>query len=248
VPVSITCACGKKLTVGDALIGKRVRCPQCQQVLSVPEEKSASPETPNSGQKTVSDAAAEKRRSAAAGTGGKRKSKLLWFAVIGGGLLLSCCCLAGLGGGVLFMLVPREKELAGNFPIEEKGTWTSSDRKTNIPQKSNIRAAFRGYVVPLKANKTYAISLNREGGDTDPFLMVENLDGLIAAFDGDHGGSASAKVVYTPTKDGNYHIRAATLKGTGDFTLTIRELTSGQSLAPGGQYNFLLCSQFTCRH
>ena len=35
MPISLTCDCGKKLTVKDELVGKRVRCPGCQATLTV---------------------------------------------------------------------------------------------------------------------------------------------------------------------------------------------------------------------
>jgi Scramblase len=40
VPISLTCDCGKKLTVKDELAGKRVRCPGCQATLTVAAAKS----------------------------------------------------------------------------------------------------------------------------------------------------------------------------------------------------------------
>jgi hypothetical protein len=86
--------------------------------------------------------------------------------------------------------------------------------------------------VPLKANTTYVLLLNQDGGDSDPYLMVENLEGKIAAEDDDGGGFPNAKVIYTPKKDGDYRIRAATLKGSGPFTLTIQELKAGPNPAP----------------
>ena len=41
MPISITCECGKKLTVKDELAGKRVRCPACQAILTVTAAKAA---------------------------------------------------------------------------------------------------------------------------------------------------------------------------------------------------------------
>ncbi len=37
MPISITCQCGKKLKAPDKLAGKKVKCPACQHLLTVPE-------------------------------------------------------------------------------------------------------------------------------------------------------------------------------------------------------------------
>ena len=37
MPISITCQCGKKLKAPDTLAGKKVKCPACQQLLTVSE-------------------------------------------------------------------------------------------------------------------------------------------------------------------------------------------------------------------
>jgi hypothetical protein len=242
MPVNVSCECGKKITVAEKLIGKRVKCPACQQVLSVPAAASdaamAQPtddESQTGGKKTSADAPTKKQSaSPEKQPGSKKKSKALLFVGLGAAALLSCCCLGVIGAGIFYMMVPQDKVLTGNFPIEEKGTWSSSNRKTRIPNplKADIKASYVGYVVPLKANTTYVILLMQNGGDSEPCLMVENLDGKIAAQDGDGGGQQNAKVVYTPKKDGDYHIRAATLKGSGDFTLIIQELKAGQNPAP----------------
>jgi hypothetical protein len=43
MPVSFSCPCGKKLRVGDELVGRRVKCPGCARVLSVPAPAAAKP-------------------------------------------------------------------------------------------------------------------------------------------------------------------------------------------------------------
>ncbi|MFM9960137.1 MAG: hypothetical protein ACKV2Q_02815 [Planctomycetaceae bacterium] len=41
MPIKVTCACGKKLAVKDELAGKKVKCPACQKLLSIPKPKVA---------------------------------------------------------------------------------------------------------------------------------------------------------------------------------------------------------------
>ncbi len=39
MPIKVACACGKKLAVKDELAGKKVKCPACQKLLSIPKPK-----------------------------------------------------------------------------------------------------------------------------------------------------------------------------------------------------------------
>ncbi len=43
MPVYITCECDSKLKVPERLRGKKVRCPECDETITVPDEESASP-------------------------------------------------------------------------------------------------------------------------------------------------------------------------------------------------------------
>ena len=37
MPHKIYCPCGQKLSVNEELLGKHIRCPRCQRVLSAPQ-------------------------------------------------------------------------------------------------------------------------------------------------------------------------------------------------------------------
>ncbi len=39
MPIKVACSCGKKLAVKDELAGKKVKCPACQKLLSIPKPK-----------------------------------------------------------------------------------------------------------------------------------------------------------------------------------------------------------------
>jgi phage FluMu protein Com len=45
MPVTFECSCGKQLRVADEFAGKRIRCPACKEVQTVPETAAASPIT-----------------------------------------------------------------------------------------------------------------------------------------------------------------------------------------------------------
>src|SRR5262245_24392032 len=36
MPLTLTCGCGKSLRVGDALAGKKIRCPACREICAIP--------------------------------------------------------------------------------------------------------------------------------------------------------------------------------------------------------------------
>ena len=59
MPIVMTCECGKPLQVRDELAGKRVRCPVCQKVLTVPEQSPAAEEAGYRVQAETSRPAAE---------------------------------------------------------------------------------------------------------------------------------------------------------------------------------------------
>ncbi len=46
MPISIACDCGKQLRVKDELAGRRVKCPECGEVLTVPGGAAAQPRPP----------------------------------------------------------------------------------------------------------------------------------------------------------------------------------------------------------
>jgi hypothetical protein len=46
VPITFSCECGKTLRVKDELAGKRVRCPNCQEILAVPDDAEAGIQSP----------------------------------------------------------------------------------------------------------------------------------------------------------------------------------------------------------
>lgn len=39
MPISLSCVCGRALKVKDELAGKKIRCPACQDILTVPAKK-----------------------------------------------------------------------------------------------------------------------------------------------------------------------------------------------------------------
>jgi hypothetical protein len=210
--IQFVCDCGKKISVGEDLVGKRVRCPACQHVVTVPTDDDG-------------DERDDQSRSRPDKT--KKKSSTVLYIGLGAGvLLLSCCCLGGVGVGLFFLMAQNDKVLAGAFPLEEQGTWSSTDRHTTVSQGLIGQASvpYKGYKVPLKGNKTYVIDLIRTDSKSDPYLVLEDPNGKTVATNDDWGKGLDARIVYTPPKDGEYRILAATIREHGSFTLKITEM------------------------
>jgi hypothetical protein len=217
--IQFVCDCGKRISVGEDMVGKRVRCPACQHVVTVPTDDDG-----------------DERDDRARGRPGKSKKKssaMLYIGLGAGVLLLSCCCLGGVGVGLFFLMAQNDKVLAGTFPLEEKGTWSSTDRHTTVSQGLlvSINVPYKGYKVPLKANRTYVIDLIRNDSNSDPYLVLQDPDGKTVATNDDWGKGLDARIVYTPPKDGEYRILAATIADMGSFTLKIE---SREPPPPGG--------------
>jgi hypothetical protein len=219
--VQFVCECGKKISVSEEMVGKRVRCPACQRVITVPTDHGG-------------DKRDDRPRSRSRGETKKKSSTMLYVGIGASVLLLSCCCLGGLVGAFFFFVLPSDKVLAGSFPIEESGTWTSMDRKTEVVEKLKfpLKVPYKAYKVPLKANTTYVIDLLPVGPGTDPYLVLEDPDGKRVAANDDYAfPRLDGTIVYTPTKDGDYRILAATIKELGAFKLKIAEAKPG--MGPG---------------
>jgi WD40 repeat protein len=92
---------------------------------------------------------------------------------------------------------------------------------------STFRSFRKTYQVQLQAGRHYLIDL---GGDFDTLLRVEDDNFLTLAVNDDVTPPAvlDSRLVFTPARDGVYHLVATSFKPgvTGDFTLRVREVDS----------------------
>ncbi len=95
------------------------------------------------------------------------------------------------------------------------------------------------YRLRLKGGTPYRLDL--VSGEIDSFLIVQDQGGRQLALDDDSGGGLNARLTFTPPADGVYRVYAATLKGAGKFTLSVRQDSGGGAAAgnvaeigPGG--------------
>jgi hypothetical protein len=107
------------------------------------------------------------------------------------------------------------------FKLEFEG------KELDLPMHSKL------YRVKLQAGKQYTITLDAAQKTWDPFLVIQNPDGKTVAFDDDGGEGLNSRLSYKPTKEGDYKVYAAALRGTGAYTLKITEAATQKEQAVG---------------
>jgi hypothetical protein len=124
--ISLSCECGKKLAVKDELAGKKVKCPGCASVLTVPAANSEEA-TPAALPPLEEDEAPlpPRKKSTKMNGGGKKKSnKMLWIGAAAGVLVLGFCCV-GIAGGAAWWFLLRggpEKPILGKWGMDVEAT------------------------------------------------------------------------------------------------------------------------------
>lgn len=89
---------------------------------------------------------------------------------------------------------------------------------------------FKEHRVKLKAGVAYVIEMGSvDGNQLDPFLRLETDQGIALAEDDDGGGFPNARIVYTPSSDGEFRIIATTFMAaqTGAYSLSVAEVARG---------------------
>ncbi len=125
-----------------------------------------------------------------------------------------------------YTLKVRPVILAAKPLLAASGKFTDKDMK--YPDRNSY---YKSYPIKLKAGRTYLIDLvHPEGSTVDPYLYLKDGEQVVAS-DDDSGGNLNARIVYTPTKDGEFTIIATTLRAgmTGDYTLTVRGAIGGKA-------------------
>jgi hypothetical protein len=121
--ISVTCECGKKLTVKDEIAGKRAKCPDCQAVLTVPLAVSSN--------------------------GQKKSNKMIWIAAGAGVLVLGFCCLStvAIGGWFFFLRGPSlDPRLVGKWTTDV-AAMKKANPKQFIVGSANIEFKSDGTVI-----------------------------------------------------------------------------------------------------
>jgi len=116
----------------------------------------------------------------------------------------------------------------GKGGLKSEGKIEATDNKVEVMipgLDKTIPMPAKLYNVKLKGGTKYQMDMVSD--DLDAFLVVQDAGGKQLAFDDDSGGKLNARLEFTPTKDGNYKVYAASLRGTGNFSLSIKAAGGG---------------------
>jgi hypothetical protein len=166
--ISLTCECGKKLAVKDELAGKRVKCPGCGNLLtvpslteSVPVKKRAAAVADDEEDQDEERPRKKKKKSRRAG----KSNKTLWIGAGIGVVVLGFCCL-GIGGAGLWWLARGgpEKPILGKWAIDidamKKNNFALKEAFKNLPPpaaamaEQQLLATFAKFTIEIKADGT----------------------------------------------------------------------------------------------
>jgi CHAT domain-containing protein/tetratricopeptide (TPR) repeat protein len=116
----------------------------------------------------------------------------------------------------------------GKDGLKLEGNVAAGDPRVKVvvsPTQSGALPAKR-FMVNLEEGKRYEITMSSTA--LDSFLVVQDAKGKQLAFDDDSGGGLDARLVFEAPATAAYRVFAASLKGTGAFTLRVRELPRGK--------------------
>jgi hypothetical protein len=152
--IGLTCECGKKLAVKEELAGKRVKCPACESLITVPPLSGEPPPLKRSAAPIDDDAERdddeERPRKKKKKKRPAKSNKLLWIGATVGVLMLGFCCIGGgVAGWWFFLRGGPEKPILGRWGIDVEAT------KNNNPL---MRDMFKAMPPPAKAMAEKALS------------------------------------------------------------------------------------------
>jgi uncharacterized Zn ribbon protein len=161
--INVVCDCGKEFKVKDETAGKRVKCPACQTVLTVPEVEEEEAPRPKAGKKSSAFEDLGDGDEVVSRKGGKKKgsSKTLLFVGLGCGVLLLCVGCPSIGAALWFFVFNKpgapEKVLVGKWKIDIEET------KKILPESEKKNADFglallSAVVFEFKDDKTFIMS------------------------------------------------------------------------------------------
>jgi hypothetical protein len=144
--------------------------------------------------------------------------------------------------GALILAPPRARAEQGDTKEKKalklepgKGAAVKAELTKDDPQ-DKVRAGSHAktYTVELKAGKSYQIDMVSQEGNPrkfDPYLRLEDPDGMEVAKDDDSGGNFNARITYTAEKAGTYKIVATTFVAgmTGKYLLKVREASAADA-------------------
>jgi hypothetical protein len=123
----------------------------------------------------------------------------------------------------------------GKDGVKIEGEVDGTDNKVNIRPDATKDESHplpaKMYSVKLKAGTNFRMRM--ESTDFDSVLVVQDPDGKQVSWDDDSGGGLNSQLDFQPAKDGTYKVYAASLKGQGKFTLTVRQAEAPKAAEVG---------------
>jgi hypothetical protein len=119
--------------------------------------------------------------------------------------------------GKVYTLDQGSLKIEGKVETTDKEVLVRPD--PGAPKSYPMRA--KEYPVKMAGGAKYRLEMASD--EFDAFLVVQDAGGKQLAFDDDGGGNLNAKLDFTAPADGTYKVFAASFKGTGKFTLTVKQ-------------------------
>ena len=210
--------------------GRRVRCEECDERISVPAQDDDDDDRPR-----------RIKKKSSAGNG----STTLLLLLGGGVLALFLIC--GVGGLVAIWMikaVPGEIQKAakanqderkrrgvnenfqlvakGKVILDHRGNLLATDPTDPTPDMKEVNARMKVHLVAMKPGKTYVITMISD--DFDAYLRVESPRGEGLQEDDDSAGDLNARIVFQPAEAGNFRVIATSFDGAfGRYHLKVQE-------------------------
>ena len=129
------------------------------------------------------------------------------------------------GGAAPAVEVKKGKSLL-NISAQITGSDPIDKQKSTDPLRP-AGGRFKEHKVALKAGVTYVIEMtSADPMSFDPYLRLQDDAGKVLSYDDDSGGNMNSRIMFTPTKSGQYRIIAMPFlpDQRGSYTLTVSEL------------------------
>jgi hypothetical protein len=162
--ISLTCECGKKLAIKEDLAGKKVRCPACESLLTVPSVSDEMParkrpaaeddDEDDEDQDEVRPRQKKKKQGAA------KSNKLAWIGAAVGVLLLGFCCVGVIanGGWWFFLRGGPEKTIIGRWGVDVELTKRNSPIMWDNTFKGLSPQELANFAIEIKADGNMSVT------------------------------------------------------------------------------------------
>lgn len=111
----------------------------------------------------------------------------------------------------------------------------ADDPKTKVTEPNvnvTVELPAKTFQIKLTSGAKYRIDLI--GPDLDPVLAIQDGTGKQLAFDDDGGEGLNSRLDFVAPADATYKFVCASLKGTGNITLTVKQTATGKTGTGGG--------------